>query len=167
MVRAAPICVIAMSAAFAGCQVKPVVFSSDLKMSDSSSAKQLIAGFHTVENGQWRWTARRFSVVLQPPAGSMTSGAVLRLKLFIPEPSIRNLGPMTLSADVGEVTLAPETFTRPGSLSYSRDVPPSLFGPNLLPVVFYFDKALAPLDTDGRELAAVVSEVSLEPKSKL
>jgi hypothetical protein len=165
--RAAPICVAMMSAASLGCQVKPVVLSSDLKMAESSSARQLTAGFYGIENGKWRWTARRFGVVLQPPAGSMASGAVLKLKLYIPEASLQKLGPMTLSADVGEVTLAPETFNQPGILSYSRDVSPGLFGPNLLPVVFSFDKALAPPDADGRELAAVVTEVSLEPKSKL
>jgi hypothetical protein len=140
--------------------------SSDLRMSDSYSPRQLIAGFYKLEQNQWRWTARRFAVVLKPPPGSEQTGATLQLTLFIPESQIEKLGPMTLSADVGEVSLSSETFTEGGSLSYRRQIPPALIGSNLLPVVFRFDKALAPFQTDGRELAAVVSEVSLEPRKK-
>jgi len=154
-----------MFAAFAGCQPKRIPPSSDLKMSGSSSEKQLISGFHPLENNRWRWTARRFAVVLQPPAGSERTGATLRLQLFIPASQIQKLGPMTLTADVGEVSFAPETFTQGGTFSYSRDVPPALFHNYLLPVVFTFDKALAPTGADGRELAAVVTEVSLEPRN--
>jgi hypothetical protein len=143
-------------------------FSSDLRMSDRSSAKQLIDGFYDLEQNQWRWTAHRFAVVLKPPTGSERTGAVLQLKMFIPEAQIQKIGPMTLSADVGEVSLAPETFTEGGSLSYCRKIPPKLINPNLLlPVVFNFDKAVPPSQADGRELAAVVSEVSLKPKDQV
>jgi hypothetical protein len=153
---------IAMIIALAGCQSKrAVALSSDVKMSDSASAKQLIDGFHPLEEHKWRWTARRFAVVLQPPAGSERTGATLRLQLFIPDLEIATLGPITLTADVNDVSLASETFTKAGTFSYSRAVPPALLHNELLPVVFSFDKALSTPD-DRRELAAVVTEVSLE-----
>ena len=166
MVRAVCINLVIFSISFAGCHGKRVPpLSSDLRMSDKKSAKQLIAGFYDLEQNQWRWTARRFAVVLQPPAGSERTGAVLQLKVFMPESQIQKLGPMTLSADVGEVSLAPETFTKGGSFSYCRNIPPKLISPNLLPVVFRFDKALTPFEVDGRELAVVVLEVSLQQKN--
>lgn len=150
---------------FSACHKKPATpFVSDLKMSDPNSERQLIAGFYQLEQNQWRWAARRFAVVLKPPPGSERTGAILQLKLFIPESHIAELGPMTLSADVGEVSLLPEKFTKGDSFTYRREVPASSVGPNLLPVVFSFDKALEPYQTDGRELAAVVSEVSLQPR---
>ncbi len=150
---------------FSACHKKPSLsFASDLKMSDPNAARQLIAGFYQLEQNQWRWAMRRFAVVLKPPPGSERTGAILQLKLFIPESHIEELGSITLSADVGELSLTPETFTKGDSFTYRRVVPPSSIGPNLLPVVFSFDKALEPSQTDGRELAAVVSEVSLQPR---
>ena len=79
---------------------------------------------------------------------------------------MQKLGPMTIEADVGEVSLAPETFTKAGAASYVRDLPPAVMPADvLLPVVFTFDKAVAPFEiTDSRELGAVVTEVSLEPR---
>jgi hypothetical protein len=166
MVRAVCINLVIFSISLAGCHRKRVPPpSSDLRMSDKYSAKQLIDGFYDLEQNQWRWAAGRFAVVLQPPAGSERTGATLQLKMFIPESQIQKLGPMTLSADVGEVSLAPETFTKGGSFSYCRDISPKLIGPNLLPVVFRFDKALAPFEADSRELAVVVLEVSLQRKN--
>ena len=150
--------------ALTGCSSKPVPPASDLKMSDAKLEKQLISGFYDLEEGKWRWTARKFAVVLQPPAGSERTGATLRLKLYIPEAQIQRLGPMTLNANVGEHLLAPEKFMKGGLLEYSQNISPALISANLLPVVFTFDKALPPSPSEGRELGAVVSEVALEQK---
>jgi hypothetical protein len=191
VVHAAITSLLASSMCFAGCHVRQAI-SSDLKMSDPIIEKQLLGGFYEVEDGQWRWTARRFGVALKPPEGSDRTGSTLNLKLFIPESQIQKLGPMTLSADAGDVTLAPETFAQAGSFLYSRDIPPDLLRTNLLPVVFSFNKALEPPDeasnlafpwpkrkpngespsnssfgksyltSDDRELAAIVTEVLLK-----
>lgn len=148
--------------ALAGCQARHVdPLSSDVKMSAPSTAFQLIDGFYNLENGKWRWTSRRFAVVLPPPAGSEKNGATLRLQLFIPDSEIAKLGPMTLTADAGELALAPETFTTAGAFSYTRLIPAALLNTDLLPVVFSFDKALSTAG-DRRDMAAVVTEVALE-----
>lgn len=133
-------------------------------MSATSSEVQLISGFYGLENKKWRWVARRFAVVLRPPPGSERDGAILRVQLFLPEPQIQKLGPMTLSADVGDAELQSETFAKGGIYWYTQDVPAALLRAELIPVVFSFDKAMPPSLTDGRELAAVVTQVSLDRK---
>jgi hypothetical protein len=167
MMKRVPVWAIVLSLALTGCQKKNIPLLSDLKMSDPSGEKQLLAGFYGIEAGQWRWTKRRFAVVLRPPRDADKNGATLTIKLFIPGSQIEKLGPVTISADIDDVTLAPETFREAGSLTYSRELPPSLTGSGFVPVVFTLDKALAPFEADGRELGAVVSEVSLESRNPL
>jgi hypothetical protein len=167
MMKQVPAAAMVLSLALAGCQTKQIPFSSDLKMSDPSAERQLLAGFYGIEAGQWRWAKRRFVVVLRPPQDSVKNGATLTIKLFIPGSQMEKLGDVTITADIGDVTLAPGTFSEPGSLTYSREVPGSLTGSELVPVVFTLDKALAPFQADGRELGAVVSEVSLEVRHPL
>src|SRR5437868_2069769 len=134
--------IIAISLVSAGCQPKTrVALSSHLKMSDRSSNLQLIAGFYGLEQDRWRWTARRFAVVLQPPGGSERDGATLRLRLYIPDTEFPKLGPMSLTADVDDASLGSETFITPGSLSYSRYLPPALLRTDMLPIVFTFNRA--------------------------
>ena len=168
MIRAACLTgIVIFALPLAACHKKRVPpFSSDLKMSNPYSERQLIAGFYQLEQNQWRWAARRFAVVLKPPPGSERTGATLQLTFFIPDAQVEALGPVTLGADVGDISLASEELTKGGSFSYCRNISPSLIGPGLLPVVFHFDKALPPSPTDGRELAAVISEVSLQPKKQ-
>jgi hypothetical protein len=136
--------------------------TNDLVMSDATAERQLIAGLWKIENGQWRWAKQRFAVVLRPPDGVDRYGGVLRLQLFIPDGQIQKLGPMTLTAEVGDRSLGSQTFTSGGISSYTQTVPPMSFRDQLVPVVFAFDKALAPWQADGRELSAVISEVSLD-----
>jgi hypothetical protein len=156
---------IALSLGCAGCQSTFVTPSSDLKMSDSSSGNQLISGFYAMEEGGWRWTKRVFAVVLQPPAGSERTGATLHLQMFIPPAQIEKLGPMTLNADIDDISLGSQTFNSSGHCKYTREIPPALIHANVLPIVFSFDKVLDASATDGRELAAVVTEVALERKN--
>ena len=144
------------------CHKKRVAFSSDLKMGDAFADRQLIGGFYELEQKQWRWAARRFAVVLQPPPGSERAGGILRLHLFIPDSQIEKLGPITLSAEADEAPLAPETFSKGGSYTYSRMVPAALFHATLLPVVFTLDKVIGRSEKDSRELGAVITEVSIE-----
>ncbi|MDQ6759685.1 MAG: hypothetical protein M3Z32_07460 [Acidobacteriota bacterium] len=130
-------------------------------MSDATSARQLMAGFHNLEQHRWRWTERRFAVVLQPPPGSEQYGATLQLKLYVAAQSIQKLGSITLAAQVEGVALAPEVFAKDGTYLYTRAVPALLFRGGLLPVAFSLDKALALSDSEFRELGTVVEEVSL------
>jgi hypothetical protein len=135
-----------------------------IQMSDAKAGKQLIAGFYDVEANSWRWTARRFAVTFPQPANAKRNGAKLQLQLFIPGSQIEKLGPMTLTADVDEHPLTPETFSAGGQYTFTRDVPADALRSNLVPVIFTFDKAVAPGPADGRELGAVISMAALISK---
>ncbi len=156
------IVLLALAFGLLGCAGKSSTrFSGAVRMSDASSGMQLIAGFHNLEQNRWRWTDRRFAVVLQPPPGSEQYGATLRLKLYVATPSIQKLGPITLTAQVEDLALAPELFTKSGIHWYTRELPPSVFHGALLPVAFSLNKALALWESEFHELGTVVEEVSL------
>lgn len=137
--------------------------ASVVEASDASVSNQLTAGFYGIEENRYRWTAQAFSVALRPPFGADEKGARLQLQLFIPDSQIEKLGPMTLTADVDGEDLAPETISKPGAITYSRDIPASALQSNLVEVHFSFDKSARPGNGDSRELAAVVSKVGLLP----
>ena len=71
---------------------------------------------------------------------------------------IQKLGPLTLNADVNGTVLASETFREPGVHTYMRTVPEAAVESNIVPVVFFLDKATSP---DGRELGLVVNKAQL------
>ncbi len=150
---------------FSGCARDPKKWLlTSLQTSDPAAAKQLVAGFYDVEGGNWRWTAQHFFVNLQPPREADQTGAMLEVKLFIPDSQIQKLGPLTLSAKVDQYQLEAETFTTPGSYTYSREVKGAALRSDIIPVSFSFDKSLPPFLADGRELGAVVSEIGLHAK---
>lgn len=134
-------------------------------MNDSAVKDQLLSGFYKVEGEGWRWASQQFAVSLRPPADARKKGATLQLALYIPQSQIDALGPMTLSAVVNDgCPLPSETFSKAGSYIYSRDVPDSETGANVMRVDFCFDRAKSPGVSDGRELTAVITSVSLQSK---
>jgi hypothetical protein len=134
---------------------------SVVNVADASVSRQLLGGFYKVEAKTWRWTAREFVVSLLPPPGAEQKGAKLDLRLFIPEDQIAKIGPMTLKAEIDDLMLLPETYSKGGSFSYIREIPQNRLKTNLVPVIFTFDKAYQSTGVDGRELGAVVTLISL------
>jgi hypothetical protein len=124
---------------------------------------QLTSGFYAPESEGWRWVARSFAVALNPPPSKSNQGARLTVRLFLPETEIQTIGPLTLSASVDGWSLGSETYARGGSAEFTRDLPFEVVDTNVLPIQFCFDKAISPA-VDGRELAAVVSEITLLPR---
>jgi hypothetical protein len=124
-------------------------------------AKQL-EGFNQIEPGGWRWSTRQFSVTLRAPAGS--AGARLTLDLFVAGSSIQKLGPMTLSASVGNRKIGSETYTAEGKYTFARDLEPGWLKPGPNRIEFSLDKYVRPSIDDGRELGVVVTSASLEPR---
>jgi hypothetical protein len=153
---------LALIAILSGCnharRKEPV---SIVNVADPSTAKQLVGGFYKIEAKSWRWTARQFIVSLLPPPGSEQKGAKLDLHFFIPDDQFARLGPMTLTAEIDDFSLSPETFSKSGDHHYVREIPANLLRTNIVPVVFSFDKATPPGGVDDRELGAVVSLISL------
>ncbi|MBV9506924.1 MAG: hypothetical protein JO323_18190 [Acidobacteriia bacterium] len=134
---------------------------------DPNSDTQLVTGFYPIEEHSWRWTAQHFSVVLRPPAGSAERGATLSLQLNIPEPVLAKLKTVALSAVIGGVMLPPETYTKPGPYTYTRDVPSNALNvsKDAVRVDFQLDKAIPPsAGGDQRELGVIVAAVGLDAK---
>ncbi len=140
-------------------ELAPMVHAADPK-----AAFQFVKGFHEIEQNAWRWTMREFAVTLRPPAQAAEKGAVLRLKLTVPEPVIARLKMITLTARAGGTALAAESYSKPGDYVYTREVPASALAGDAVSVEFSLDKALPPGEVDQRELGVVVTSVGLELK---
>ena len=137
---------------------------STVHVADPATSQQLLKGFHSVEQNAWRWTMGKFSVLLRPPRTAAEKGAVLQLKLAVPDPVISKLKNVSLSASINGVALPAETYSQAGEFTYSREVPAKALQGETVQVDFALDKFLPPGAADARELGIVVSMVGLEPK---
>jgi hypothetical protein len=137
---------------------------SKIEIADVTTTNQLLSGFWLLESNSWRWTARKFSVALQPPDGAETRGAILSLHLYIPDSQIELLGPMTLQAATEGESLDPEIYTKGGSYTYTRELSKELMTTSVLPIKFVLDKALPADKSDGRELGVIVTGIELQTK---
>jgi hypothetical protein len=170
--RAAAVVLCGMALAPAACKrsAKPAQpppgreLLSVLPMDDPQADTQLVRGFYSLEGGPWRWTARKFSVILRPPPGAAQDGARLELKLNLPDAVFQQLGAMTLSATAGGSSLAPEKYMEPGNHVYARDVPASALARDSISIEFAADKAIPAGTLEKRELALIVTSVGLVSK---
>jgi hypothetical protein len=135
-----------------------------LSAADPRAAIQFTKGFYDVEDGQWRWSAREFSVALKPPSNAAAKGAELVLKFSIPDASITKLGAITLSAKVGSASLPAARYVRAGLFEYRADVPASELAGPMTTIDFTLDKALPPGQVDERELGVIVKIAGFEAK---
>jgi hypothetical protein len=138
--------------------------ASIVHTSDPKAASQLAGGFYDVENNSWRWTQRAFAVVLRPPASSAQRGATLKFKFTIPDVVIAKLKDVTVNASLNGNALPPETCKTAGEYTYSRDVAPALLTGESVRIDFKLDKAIAPSESDLRELGVVAHSIGLELK---
>lgn len=138
---------------------------SVIAMNDPAVAGQLVSGFHGVEGGSWRWTAKNFSMLLKPPAGSAQNGARLDFKFSLPNDVFMKTGAIQLTASIAGMPLGSEKYAKAGSYDYTRDVPMNLLSEPSVRIDFSCDKALEPSGGDVRELALVATSASLEPKT--
>ncbi len=135
--------------------------SPTVYVSDPVSEGQLKSGFHSVEQNAWRWTEKQFSVVLGVPEGADQSGAVLEFQLAVPDAVIQKLQSVTLSATVGGVSLAPETYSRAGEYVYTRQIPPAALAGDAVTIEFALDRAIPAGETDRRELGVIATSFVL------
>ncbi len=135
-----------------------------VEAADPRAAPQLVSGWWYVEQNAWRWTARKFAVILRPPIGAASGGAVLRLNFSLPDVVFSHCKEVTLSASIQGEPLAPETYRRPGAALYTRDIPADLLSTHSVRVDFELDKALPPSKADMRELGLVARSLGLETR---
>ncbi len=120
------------------------------RLVDLENAVRLEDGWHDLEFNSWRWTARKFSVRLEAPAGART----LKFHFVIPNAIFERLGTLSLSVKVGETALPSQRFASAGSHCYIASLPDGVSGD--LHVDFTLDKALYDPAMDSRELGLMV-----------
>jgi hypothetical protein len=138
--------------------------ASVVQMANQQYAVQLVRGFHDLEQGSWRWTMGQFSITLRVPAGAAERGARLELKLNVPEPVIAKVGATRLSATISGSAVEPETYSKPGEYTYSRDVPAAALRSEAATVDFSLDKFIAAGVVEQRELGVIVVSAGLLAK---
>lgn len=138
--------------------------ASVVATADAKASTQLLAGFYGVEQNSWRWTAGKFSVLLRPPQGAATKGAVLQLKFTIPEVAMGKEKTQTLTGFVNGTALAPESYSKAGEFIYTRDVAANLLPGDSARVDFSLEKTMQPSGADHRDLGVVATMVGLQAK---
>ena len=113
-------------------------------------AWQPLAGLHAPEDRGWRWTGRRFRVGLHAPAAGWAE-----LRLLLPEAVLAALGAISARVRVNGGAVSTFVLDRAGPhplrvavTSGSAEVDVEL------------DRALAPSDSDHRELGLVLEDVA-------
>lgn len=166
--------VVLLALCLGGCKRKPAPvqtieeepsgLATSVHAADPRAAVQLIRGFHEIEQNSWRWTKGSFAAMLRTPRGAVQRGALLVVKLSIPEPVIDKLKSLTLTARVGAISLPPETYHKPGEFSFTRDVPGTALAGDSVTVEFTLDRFLPAGAVDQRELGVIVTSIGLEAK---
>jgi len=111
----------------------------------------LLDGWHPMESGHFRWTAKRFAARLETSGPCFFNS--LSLAFFLPE----ELGAVTLSARVNGHNLPPQVFARGGECRYRQPAPPGAITGGLAEIEFTLDKVVPPRAGDQRELGLVIS----------
>ena len=119
-------------------------------------------GWWDVEDHAWRWTARKFAVVLRAPIGAARRGATLRFNFTLPDVVFSHFKSLTLSASVEGTPLAPETYRRPGSAVYTREISAAILSAPSIRIDFGLDNAFSPGNGDPRQLGVIAHSLGLE-----
>ena len=136
--------------------------AAGIQVADPRAAPQLVAGWWDVEDHAWRWTARKFAVVLRAPIGAARRGATLRFNFTLPDVVFSHFKSLTLSASVEGTPLAPETYRRPGSAVYTREISAAILSAPSIRIDFGLDNAFSPGNGDPRQLGVIAHSLGLE-----
>jgi hypothetical protein len=137
---------------------------STINAADPSAAGQFARGFYGVEGNAWRWTSKEFAVDLLTPLHSNQDGAQLTVKLAVPDAVMQKTNSVQLTASLDGYKLEPQTYTKAGSYTFTRDLPAAKLQNGVVRIDFALDHSLPPTGSDVRELGIVVSEVGLTAK---
>jgi len=135
--------------------------ASIVSMGDAAASSQLLTGFHTLEQGAWRWSMKRFSVSLAVPELARTRGGRLDLKITLPEAIAPPMLGARVTASIGGRSLAAYQVSRTGEQVASFDVPRDLVNAMAIVVDFELDKVIPPKEGESRELGLIITQVSL------
>lgn len=137
---------------------------SNISAADPNVASHFAKGFYSIEGNAWRWTAKNFSVDLAPPLNANQKGAQLVLKLAVPDAALQKVDSVTLTASVDGYKLDPQTYTKGGQYTFTRDIPADKLQSDDVQINFAVDHTIPPTGGDARELGLIVSQVGLVAK---
>ncbi len=139
----------------------PAALLSSVNAADPQAEPQLLRGFHGLEQNAWRWTERKFSVMLQPPPPGQP--VIVNLAFTLPGVVTEAVGPITVTARVNGEEIGSQTYPEPGEAQqFEAETPAELIGSEPAEVEFELDKAMPPSERDPRELGIIVSSVSFQ-----
>ena len=134
---------------------------SNVNVADPQAEPQLLRGFHGLEQRAWRWTERKFGVMLQPPPPGPP--VVLNLTFTLPGVVTEAVGPVTITARVNGQEIGSQTFADPGeNKQFEAKAPEGLLTDKPAEVEFELDKAMKPGGQDPRELGIIVFSVAFQ-----
>ena len=138
--------------------------ASVIRMGDTTASGQLISGFYPPENSSWRWTGKKFSVLLRWPPSAAQQGADLTFAFNVPDTVIQSLKTITLSVSINGTVLKSAEYSAPGDYVFTVDVPANLLSTDTLKADFALDKSVPPGTVDKRELGIIATSVGLATK---
>ena len=118
---------------------------------------RLLKGLYPSE-GQWRWTRKSFSVLLDPPKTSHP--VFLELDLAFPGVASDRFGPLTITAKANGHAVGRETYEIHGRYMFAKRVPTEALRSDKVVLEFEADKSFQP--EDGVERSLIVSLSSVE-----
>lgn len=136
--------------------------ASAINIGDPNAAFQLVKGFHAIEEHSWRWTMGRFSVIFRSPEGAAQKRTILTVRGNIPEAVLNKVGPVTLTALLGQDPVGSITLSKPGAFALEAHVPPAALRSETVTFDFVLDKFCPPGTLDPRELGVILTYAGLE-----
>jgi hypothetical protein len=138
----------------AGGAPAPKAEFSYINTGDVRAKPQLLSGWHSIEDGAWRWTAREAQAVLLTPRESPVS---FEMRLYFPDEHLTKVGgPITVAVLLDGKPFAQETYSSPGSHTLLKAVPAGVLTNPATKVDIRLDRAVPPTESDRRELGMVV-----------
>lgn len=145
-------------------QVRPErVGYSYVVLADLRAADQLGPGWYEIENGAFRWMARRSTVYLKRPE---SGGAVLEVRLYLPENLILKVGAPTLEIWLDGKLLSAARLPRAGEYVLKEQVVPARSPAGPAQVELRLDRSMPPSGSEQRQLGAVVTGVGFRPGAR-
>lgn len=129
-------------------------------LTDPGLTASLLDGWHGLEEGKWRWTARCFSAELMVP--DLGSGAALLELRFVHSECVKPPeGPLRLRASLDGNPLPEAQYSTTGEHVYRATVPAALLQARTAIVTFELNHALPPDAIDLRERGLIVTNIGL------
>lgn len=125
---------------------------AESRLAAKPCAYRLLDGWHELEHGSWRWTARSFSLELT--LAEPRPAATLRFLFRLPDMTFASHDVLRLNARVNGIALPPATFRSTGENEYLAPTPALPAGPAR--IEFELDHAIPPNLNDQRELGVLV-----------